>query len=207
VTIDDNAYTCGCHCDASPVTKTVTIVANSDDAEQDGTDVRLGGNDLHLGANIVGLRFTGVGIPPGATIASATVQFTASASDADPTNVPIVAELDADAKTFENTANNLSKVDGAAMPALTDTYTGLVNGNKSATFTGSLATTATVASWSAAGLDAGSPVVLRFEVGTGQRRPSSSRGSAHAAVLQVTFTAALDVDARSARRRTSWRRT
>src|SRR4029077_13293346 len=57
--IDDNAYTCGCHCDATPVTKTVTIVANSDDAEQDGngSNVHLGGNDLHLGANIVGLRF------------------------------------------------------------------------------------------------------------------------------------------------------
>src|SRR5262245_36594243 len=69
--IDANAYTCGCHCDASPVTKTVRIAANSDDAEQDGANVRLGGNDLHLGTNIVGFRFTDVGIPAGATIVSA----------------------------------------------------------------------------------------------------------------------------------------
>jgi len=40
------------------------------------------------------------------------------------------------------TATNKSKVYGAAMSALTYTYTGLVNGNTSATFTGSLATTA-----------------------------------------------------------------
>src|SRR5262249_28250291 len=31
--IDDNAYTCGCRCDAAPVTKTVTIAPNSADAE------------------------------------------------------------------------------------------------------------------------------------------------------------------------------
>src|SRR5262245_17334957 len=83
--IDDNAYTCGCRCDASPVTKTVRIVANSDDAEQDGTNVRLGGNDLHIGPNIVGLRFVDVGLPKGATIVSAAVQFTSSANDTAPT--------------------------------------------------------------------------------------------------------------------------
>src|SRR5262249_55999024 len=62
--IDDNAYTCGCRCDANPVTKTVKIAVNSDDAEQDGASVRLGGNHLHLGINIVRLRFTPLGIPP-----------------------------------------------------------------------------------------------------------------------------------------------
>src|SRR5215813_11007016 len=66
--IDDNAYTCGCRCAAGPASKTVRILANSDDAEKDGANVRLGGNDLKLGANLVGLRFTGIGIPHGATI-------------------------------------------------------------------------------------------------------------------------------------------
>ena len=74
--IDDNAYTCGCRCDAAPVTKTVAIVANTDDAEQDGANVRLGGNDLHIGPDIVGLRFVNVGLPKDATIVSAAVQFT-----------------------------------------------------------------------------------------------------------------------------------
>jgi hypothetical protein len=44
------------------------------------------------------------------------------------------------------TAANTSKIYGSAVPALTYTYTGLVNGDKSATFTGSLATTATASS-------------------------------------------------------------
>jgi sugar lactone lactonase YvrE len=44
------------------------------------------------------------------------------------------------------TADIPSKFYGAALPALTYTYTGLVNGDTSATFTGSLATTATSSS-------------------------------------------------------------
>src|SRR4030095_10475807 len=95
--IDDHAYTWGCRCDASPVTRTVTIAANSDDAEQDGTDVRLGGNDLHLGTKMFGLRFVNVGLPQGATIVSAAVQFTANADDAAPTTLAIVAQADSNA--------------------------------------------------------------------------------------------------------------
>src|SRR5262245_62954810 len=106
--VDDNAYTCGCRCDAAPVTKTVTIAANSDDAEQDGTNVRLGGNDLHIGPNIVGLRFVNVGIPKGATIVSANVQFTASADDSAATTVAIVGIADPNSPTFSNTANDIS---------------------------------------------------------------------------------------------------
>ena len=41
------------------------------------------------------------------------------------------------------TANSPSKVYGAALPALTYTYSGLVNGDTSSVFTGTLATTAT----------------------------------------------------------------
>jgi len=44
------------------------------------------------------------------------------------------------------TADNESKTYGAAIPSLKYTYTGLVNGNKIAPFTGGLATTATVSS-------------------------------------------------------------
>src|SRR5262249_9410473 len=106
--VKDNAYTCGCHCDASPVTKTVRIAAGTDDAEQDGANVLLGGNDLHLGTNIVGLRFPGVGIPAGATIVSASVQFTATSAAAGPTAMSIVGELSTNAQTFANTDNNLS---------------------------------------------------------------------------------------------------
>ena len=44
------------------------------------------------------------------------------------------------------TANNQTMVYGGAVPALTYTYTGLVNGDSSASFTGSLATAATSSS-------------------------------------------------------------
>ena len=159
-----------------PVTKTVAIVANTDDAEQDGANVRLGGNDLHIGPDIVGLRFVNVGLPKDATIVSAAVQFTASATDIDPATVAIVAEDDSNAATFSDTANDISnrpptvasvpwspgpwnnneKGPAERTPDLSPLFTELVNR----------------ADWSAI-----SPVVLRFEAGTGQRRAVSFSGN------------------------------
>ena len=191
--IDDNAYTCGCRCDASPVTKTVTIVANSDDAEQDGSNVRLGGNDLHLGPNIVGLRFVNVGLPKGATIVSAAVQFTSSANDADPTSLFIVG-LGDDEPTFTNTANDISNRPRTlpSVPWAPGPWANNETGPAERTpdLSALLAELVDQRDWSGT-----SPVVLRFEAGTGQRRPVEFDGDpTHAAVLQVTFTAPLSVD-------------
>ncbi len=192
--IDDNAYTCGCRCDAAPVTKTVAIVANTDDAEQDGANVRLGGNDLHIGPDIVGLRFVNVGLPKDATIVSAAVQFTASATDIDPVTVAIVAENDSNAATFSNTANDISNRPPtvASVPWSPGPWNNNEKGPAERTPDLSPLFTELVsrADWSAI-----SPVVLRFEVGTGQRRAVSFSGDpTHAAVLQVTFTAPLSVN-------------
>src|SRR5262245_58425688 len=192
--VDDNAYTCGCRCDAAPVTKTVTIVANSDDAEQDGTNVRLGGNDLHIGPNIVGLRFVNVGIPKGATIVSATVQFTASADDSVATTVAIVGVGDANSPTFSNTANDISNRP-RTLPSVPWSPGPWVNkeagpAERTPDLSALLAELVDQSGWSDA-----SPVVLRFEAGTGQRRAVEFAGDpARAAVLQVTFTAALSID-------------
>jgi len=192
--IDDNAYTCGCRCDATPVTKTVRIVANSDDAEQDGTNVRLGGNDLHIGPNIVGLRFVDVGIPKGATIVSAAVQFTASADDAAPTTVAIVGVDDANSPTFANTANDISNRP-RTLPSVPWSPGPWVNkeagpAERTPGLSALLAELVARQGWSDA-----SPVVLRFEAGTGQRRAVEFAGDpARAAVLQVTFTAAISID-------------
>jgi hypothetical protein len=192
--IDDNAYTCGCRCDAPPVTKTVTIAANSDDAEQDGANVRLGGNDLHIGPDIVGLRFVNVGIPKGATIMSANVQFTANATDIDPTTVAIVGIADPNSPTFGNTANYISNRP-RTLPSVSwspDPWTNHDTGAAERTpdLSALLKELVDQVGWSG-----NSPVVLRFEVGTGQRRAVSfSNDPAHAAVLQVTFTAPLSVD-------------
>ena len=193
--IDDNAYTCGCRCDAAPVTKTVTIVANTDDAEQDGANVRLGGNDLHIGPDFVGLRFVNVGLPKDATIVNATVQFTSSAADAALTSVAIVGvDGVANEPTFTNTANDISGR-GRTLPSVpwspgpwANNETGPAE--RTPDLSALLAELVSQADWSGR-----SPVVLRFEAGTGQRRAVSfSNDPAHAAVLQVTFTAPLSVD-------------
>jgi hypothetical protein len=192
--IDDNAYTCACSCDAAPVTKTVTIAANTDDAEQDGANVRLGGNDLHIGPDFVGLRFVNVGLPKDAMIVSAAVQFTASATDIDPATVAIVAQADSNAATFSNTDNDISN-----RPPTVDSVPwspGPWNNNEKGPteLTPDLSPLLTdlvgQANWSGK-----SPVVLIFRPGTGQRRAVSfSNDPAHAAVLQVTFTAPIGFD-------------
>src|SRR5262249_5581916 len=192
--IDENAYTCGCRCDAPAVTKTVTIAANSDDAEQDGANVRLGGNDLHIGPDIVGLRFVNVGLPKDATITSATVQFTASAPDIDPATVAIVAQADSNAATFSSTANDISNrpPTQASVPWSPGPWTNNETGATERTpdLSPLLAELVGRTDWSGK-----SPVVLIFQLGTGQRRAVSfSNNPAHAAVLQVTFTAPLSVD-------------
>jgi hypothetical protein len=71
-----NYYSCACRCSA-PVTTTLRVSANFDDAEQsqrlDDTD---GSGDLDLGVVVSGLRFTNAVIPRDATINSAFLQFT-----------------------------------------------------------------------------------------------------------------------------------
>ena len=191
--IDDNAYTCGCRCDAIPVTKTVTIVAASDDAEQEGINVRLHGNELHLGPNIVGLRFVNVGLPKDATIVSAAVQFTSSAADSAPTSLFIVG-LDDSGPTFSDTDNDISGRPRTlpAVPWSPGPWANNETGPAEQTpdLSALLAELVSQADWSPT-----SPVLLRFEAGTGQRRPVEFEGDrTHAAVLQVTFTAALGVD-------------
>src|SRR5262245_26688130 len=192
--IADNAYTCGCHCDASPVTKTVRIAASTDDAEQDGANVLLGGNDLHLGTNIVGLRFIGVGIPAGATIVSASVQFTANSDDAGATDVRIFGELSTNAQTFAATDNNLSDrvKTVAVVPWLPGPWIAKETGP--AERTPELATVVqelvNQAGWTTV-----SPIALRFDPNGGQRRPIEFSGDpARAAVLLVTFTPSIDAN-------------
>ena len=70
------------------------------------------------------------------------------------------------------TANARSKVYGAALPSLTYSYSGLVNGDTASVFTGALATTATVSSGSGTypvtqgTLSAGLNYAVNFNPGT-----------------------------------------
>src|SRR5262249_26963187 len=78
-----NVILCSCSCpiDAAPGKSTRMIMSEADDAVQGSTQTApvLYGSALELGAgNRVALRFQNVGIPPGAAITAAYIQFTAA---------------------------------------------------------------------------------------------------------------------------------
>lgn len=191
-TIDDNAYTCACDCDEGPRTGNITVVASSDDAEQTGASMALNGLDLDMGSTIVGVRFNAVSIPRGATIQSASVQFTADESTTVATNLQIVAELSPNAPTFTTAGNDLS---GRPRTVLQVPWTvnGWVAGNagpnqKTPELKGLIQELVNQQGWSA-----GSAVVLRI-AGTGQRAARSfDVNPAQAPKLQVVFDSSVSV--------------
>ena len=96
---------------------------SSDDAEEgalngamalESSDLELGEYDtwtqdgIEQGVQTIGLRFTDVTIPQGATILSATIQFTCDAGGDDPAEMTIYGENVADAVTYTNEAYNIS---------------------------------------------------------------------------------------------------
>ena len=111
---------------AATITK--IVAANNDDAEEEGPTgttpfaMHLDSSDIELvtdveptsyGVQQVGLRFTAVTIPAGATITDAYLTFRAVAADSpmtnsDATNLTIKGQLIADATTFTTTSGNIS---------------------------------------------------------------------------------------------------
>ncbi|HZS05023.1 MAG TPA: C25 family cysteine peptidase [Blastocatellia bacterium] len=97
-------------------TSTFTVNASSDDAEEAaGGTMSLVSTVLDLAyngggtTNAVGLRFNNLTIPRGARITSATIQFTASNSDAGNTvNLTIRGESAVNSTTFTTGASNIS---------------------------------------------------------------------------------------------------
>ena len=85
------------------------VVASSDDATEVGTVVTLTDAALIFsGGNTIGLRFTNVSIPPGATVISATLTFT-SASVKNPYSVlTINGEAATNPGTFTTGSSNLT---------------------------------------------------------------------------------------------------
>lgn len=106
-----------------PVTLTIPINASSDDVEEsisiptksmtlDSSDLELGEFDTSgspdLGVQNIGLRFNGIAIPPGATILSATIQFTVDASGDQPVEMTIFGENVGNAVTYTSADGDLS---------------------------------------------------------------------------------------------------
>jgi hypothetical protein len=89
------------------------IAASEDDAEESGGGVARGSTDLELVVDgsqnqVVGLRFTNLTIPAGATITSAFVQFTTDEVKTEPTQLTIAGQAADNASTFTGTALNIS---------------------------------------------------------------------------------------------------
>lgn len=86
----------------------VAIASGADDVEEKGTGrVRPASGDLELvfdGSNqVIGLRFTGVSIPAGATIENAYVQFRADEAGSTATSLVVNGEAADDAAPFDTT--------------------------------------------------------------------------------------------------------
>lgn len=96
---------------ANPSTLNVRVSAGSDDAEENLESGVMDNNssDLELGTNqrisgpvrqAVGMRFVDIGIPQGAPILDAMIQFTVDEFDDEPTSVRIFGELTHDSVAF-----------------------------------------------------------------------------------------------------------
>src|SRR5262245_57839610 len=90
------------------------VATSSDDAEQEvgGTSVSLTSSDLELATDgspqTVGMRFTGLGIPRGAQVTNAWLQFNVDeASTLDAASLTIRAQASDNAPTFTTASNNL----------------------------------------------------------------------------------------------------
>ena len=95
------------------VTTEVRVSANSDDAEESASGgMYLSSTDLEMvndgGDQTVGIRFTGVDIPQGATIVNAYVQFQVDETGSVATSLTIEGEDIDDALTFISSSGNIS---------------------------------------------------------------------------------------------------
>ncbi|GJL78480.1 MAG: hypothetical protein NPINA01_14690 [Nitrospinaceae bacterium] len=92
----------------------IRIAASSDDAEERSTgNMSLSSSDLEMvfdsgGNQTVGLRFTGVNIPPGSTILSAYVQFQVDEVNTGATPLTVQGQNSANPATFTSAGNNIT---------------------------------------------------------------------------------------------------
>ncbi|MFT6019883.1 MAG: hypothetical protein ACI9VN_000551 [Patescibacteria group bacterium] len=111
--VDEN-----CNCAGLPTgtaqTVCAQVAASIDDAEEDlGGDVSLSSSDLELvedgGSQLIGMRFANLGIPQGALIESASIQFTVDETkNINPCQLTIFAEASNNAPPFSSSDFNLS---------------------------------------------------------------------------------------------------
>lgn len=101
---------------SGPTAQCLSITQGADDAEEwPNGNVKRGQNTIELindannGNQLVGLRFDSLMVPPGATVTSAYLQFTAAdTNDLNPINLTIRAQASDDPGKFLNVTNDLS---------------------------------------------------------------------------------------------------
>jgi hypothetical protein len=186
--IEANAVDCRCSF-ADSGSRTLRVLASSDDAEQAGTTMDLTSGDLDLGEKEVGVRFDNFGLPPGAQVQSAFVQFTADQSESGSTFVIIRAQDTANAPTFSTTASDITSRTPLTTPGIPWTIGAWSSGSagtaqRSPDLSAAFQQLADLPDWRS-----DSPVVLRFDTGFGHRTARSFDGSRTAAPeLVVTYT-------------------
>ena len=187
------------------------INAGTDDAEEEGADganlgagaMQLNDTDLEItqdiqspskGTQKIGLRFNSINIPPGATITSASLVFSAIGADAPNTNngatsLTITGEATDHASTFTTAINNIS---GRSLTAASSSW------NPPAWSSGTTQTSPDLSAIvqeivNRPGWAVGNSMAFVI-TGTGSRSANSYNGSPSAApVLKITYTVANEV--------------
>lgn len=101
--------------DLGLTTLTIPVLTGSDDAEQNSVTGRtnLGSSDLELtrdrsSIQLVGVRFQGVDVPPGAQIEAAYIQYTVDENTSEETILSISGQASVNALTFTNEYHDIS---------------------------------------------------------------------------------------------------
>ena len=172
----------------------VPIRAGADDAEErEGGSVSRSSSDLELvtdaAPQVVGLRFSGVAVPPGATINDAYVQFTTATATVASTSLQVRLQLSPDAAPISGHAFNLSsRLAGSTGPVAWDpapwtTVRAAKLEQRTPSLAAGLQQVVAQADW-----NAGNAVVV-LVTGSGRRTAFSYDGDASAAaVLHVSYT-------------------
>ena len=115
---ENNSYDCNCQCGPAPVTQTYFVAGSTDDAEEyvGSGDINIDSSDLEMtweddlpqSQQLVGIRYRNLGIPQGATILSAQIQFTVDEATSAATSLQIQAQASDNAPTFSAATFDLS---------------------------------------------------------------------------------------------------
>jgi hypothetical protein len=168
------------------------VAASTDDAEEDAGGVGIGSSDLELveesSTQTVGMRFTGLAVPPGATIVDATVQFQADETDTVATNLTFQAQAADNPPTFQNLPGNITSrpvttASAAWSPAPWNTVGAAGPDQKTSDISAVIQEIVDRPGWAS-----GNALVL-IVTGSGKRVAESYNGDAAGApLLQVTYT-------------------